>query len=103
MREQFEKLPVIDKILKGKRLRWNNKTKCYTGLDGKYCDDANPVNLAWYAFQEQQRRIDSIRDLAQSELDRWNKDKESDQIAKGITIAFNSTIYHIKHIKEFLK
>ena len=51
MREQFEKLPEIVKILKGKRLRRNNKTECYTGLDGKYCDDANPVNLAWYVFQ----------------------------------------------------
>lgn len=63
MRSEFEKLPVVDKILKDKRLRWNNKTKCYTGLDGKYCDDTNPVSLAWYTFQEQQRKIDAITDL----------------------------------------
>ena len=58
MRERFEKLPEIAEIIKnekavfvgdGYRIRGNDRAEAY--LDG-----------AWYAFQEQQKKIDSMLD-----------------------------------------
>lgn len=63
MREQFEKLPEIEQGLR--HCHYNESTN-------DYCSDvfneethewhAQYVNGAWYAFQEQQKKIDSMLD-----------------------------------------
>lgn len=60
IREEFEKLHEVKKDIENYRLRYNKKLNAYTGLDGKIKNDAIWVNGAWYAFQEQQKKIDAI-------------------------------------------
>lgn len=60
LRKQFEGLPEIAEILRQKDIEYAN----YYG--GKiYMSDCGPhgyLNGAWYAFQEQQKKIDSLLD-----------------------------------------
>ena len=62
MREDFEKLPSVAKYLKF--VFWNSETKGYCNNSGNPVplDFATFMNGAWYAFQEQQKKIDSILD-----------------------------------------
>lgn len=59
--EEFEKLDEVKKDIENYRLRYNKKLNVYTGLDGKINNDAIWINGAWYAFQEQQKKIDAIK------------------------------------------
>ena len=55
MREEFEKLPEIAELLIGNIWIFEEKINQYL------CDDLNiedRLNLAWYAYQEQQKKID---------------------------------------------
>ena len=66
IREEFEKLDAIDRLMSLCGATYNEITGNYriksTGLyDVEVCSF---INGAWYAFQEQQKRIDKIR--------RWN-------------------------------
>ena len=59
MREQFEKWCYENK--------WNTFRYPENWENGgEYCDSF--VNGAWYAFQEQQKRIDAIKDLMDADV-----------------------------------
>ena len=60
MREQFEKLPEIEEILKSGDVFFND---VYEAYGSKSNDDltAGFVNGAWYAYQEQQKQIDEMQ------------------------------------------
>lgn len=60
IREEFEKLHEVKNDIENYKLRYNKKLNAYTGLDGKIKSDAIWVNGAWYAFQEQQKKIDDV-------------------------------------------
>ena len=67
MREQFEKLPEIADSL---------SEHIYFGGDGFYYSSlvnfqglVNWLNGAWYAFQEQQKKIDAIKNILSDELE----------------------------------
>ena len=70
MREEFEKLPSVEKYLK--YVFWDNETQGYCNNSGNPVplDFASFINGAYYAFQEQQKKInkaieylDSIKGL----------------------------------------
>ena len=61
MREQFEKLPEIkEMLLNNDELKWCYETNRY--INHRVFQDAETgyINGAWYAFQEQQKIIDSM-------------------------------------------
>ena len=57
MREQFEKLPEIRDSISEHIVFIGNK---YTTPNPDFYDLVNWLNGAWYAFQEQQKKIDSL-------------------------------------------
>ena len=62
MREQFEKLPEIkEMLLNNDELKWCYETNRY--INHRVFQDAETgyINGAWYAFQEQQKNKDAIK------------------------------------------
>ena len=60
MREQFEKLPEIRKIMNENGIHFMNHSGWYEARDFKDFEYEQYINGAWYAFQEQQKKIDSL-------------------------------------------
>lgn len=58
MREQFEKLPEIRKIMNENGIYFMNHSGWYEARDFKDFEYEQYINGAWYAFQEQQKKID---------------------------------------------
>ena len=60
MREQFENLPRVKPILR--LVKYSESSDGYDPLDQKsiYEKYADWLNGAWYAFQEQQKKIDAL-------------------------------------------
>lgn len=66
MREEFEKLPDISEIVNNNDAKWCDDRKRYFGYDADF------VNGAWYAYQEQQKKIsvkDELKELYRKEVD----------------------------------
>ena len=57
MREQFEKLPEIARLISSSDVWWSVRKGRYFGSDAEI---ENYVQGAWYAFQEQQKKIDVL-------------------------------------------
>ena len=60
IREEFEKLPEIRKIMNENGIYFMNHSGWYEARDFKYFEYEQYINGAWYAFQEQQKKIDSL-------------------------------------------
>ena len=60
MREQFEKLPEIRDSISEHIVFIGNK---YTTPNPDFYDLVNWLNGAWYAFQEQKKKIDEVLNL----------------------------------------
>lgn len=63
MRSEFEKLPEIARrIAEANSLNYDEKLNVWTSpeWDSTTCCNQDFVNAAWYAFQEQQKRIDVL-------------------------------------------
>ena len=70
MREQFEKLPEIAEKLK--YLKWSDALECYVELADRPVGLAAWVNGAWYAFQEQQQKInEALKQLDLAYPESW--------------------------------
>lgn len=73
MREEFEKLPEIAAILANGVFKYTEFTKSYNFIDAMTCINAKPsqhkyhgyLNGAWYAYQEQQKKIDELKERVQ--------------------------------------
>ncbi len=67
MREQFEKLPEISEKLKQHGIWYNEQINQYTVVMFKHNQERMEAIMfiggAWYAFQEQQKKIDEIKEL----------------------------------------
>ena len=61
LREQFEKLPEIADSLSDHIVFIGNK---YTTPNPSFYDLVNWLNGAWYAYQEQQKKVDGVLDIA---------------------------------------
>lgn len=69
MREEFEKLPKILNILNKKVFEYSEFADRYNFIDAMVCINARPsqhkdhglLNGAWYAYQEQQKKIDKVK------------------------------------------
>ena len=62
MREQFEKLPHISLVIGF--LKFSEDSNDYIRIDDRIDNYAlGLVNGAWYAFQEQQKKIDEVLNL----------------------------------------
>ena len=85
MREQFEKLPEIRDSLSEHIVFIGNK---YTTPNPDFYDLVNWLNGAWYAFQEQQKKIIEVLKLL-NETYPYELDTD--------------TIFKIAKIKEILK
>ena len=69
MREEFEKLPEIAKKIEYDDVWWSEKYNSYRGSDVELDCYANG---AWYAYQEQQKKIsvkDELKELYRKEVD----------------------------------
>ena len=64
MREEFEKLPIVAKYLP--YVFFNKETQGYCSKSDNMVplDFALFLNGAWYAFQEQQNKLNGVLDLA---------------------------------------
>ena len=69
MREQFEKLPEIRKIMNENGIYFMNHSGWYEARDFKDFEYEQYINGAWYGFQEQQEKIARL----QSALDELKK------------------------------
>lgn len=75
MRSEFEKLPEIAELLndKEKEFFYNEDFDVY-GTNPVNDFDAGFINGAWYAYQEQQKRIDAVLQICKSKhqkVDYW--------------------------------
>ena len=70
MREQFEKLPEIRKIMNENGIYFMNHSGWYEARDFKDFEYEQYINGAWYAFQEQQEKIARLQS-ALDELKEW--------------------------------
>ena len=80
MREQFEKLPEIRKIMNENGIYFMNHSGWYEARDFKDFEYEQYINGAWYAFQEQQKQLDLIKKLAvglRNEFNLWADDTEA--------------------------
>ena len=85
MREQFEKLPEIRKIMNENGIYFMNHSGWYEARDFKDFEYEQYINGAWYVFQEQQKKIDGA--LKELELLNYYRTGNSDnaiKILKGI-------------------
>lgn len=66
MREEFEKLPEVAELIKDYKIKFNEDFSLYVSLlvHKSQCDY---VNGAWYAFQEQQKKIDAVLEFIDSD------------------------------------
>lgn len=104
LKEKFEGLPHIKEKLSGLELDvrdWLYVAKNLNNAD--QVADMHWVNGAWYAYQEQQKKLDSLMEVSTQEIERYKFEKEKDDVAKGISIAYRSIIYHLNNIEDFLK
>ena len=68
-RELFEELPEIRKIMNENGIYFMNHSGWYEARDFKDFEYEQYINGAWYAFQEQQKKIDAVFNaIEQSEL-----------------------------------
>ena len=70
MREEFEKLPEIRKIMNENGIYFMNHSGWYEARDFKDFEYEQYINGAWYAFQEQQAEIARLQS-ALDELKEW--------------------------------
>lgn len=63
LRKQFEVLPEIETHLNHGNVFWSDENKTYASEFQSLHVVACYVNGAWYAFQEQQKKIDQIGKL----------------------------------------
>ena len=80
MREQFEKLPEIRKIMNENGIYFMNHSGWYEARDFKDFEHEQYINGAWYAFQEQQQKIDGA--LKELELLNYYRTGNSDNAIK---------------------
>jgi len=66
MREQFEKLPEIAEILNNYSIKFMNHSGWYESKEFKDFGHEQFVNGAWYTYQEQQKKLESIASLIDS-------------------------------------
>lgn len=59
-REKFEKLPEIREIMNSHGIYFMNHSGFYEAAEFKDFECEQYVNGAWYAYQEQQKKIDSL-------------------------------------------
>ena len=64
LRKQFEVLPEIKRIVSCDEIKWCNVYNWYrtNNTDANSTYHVAWLNGAWYAFQEQQKKIDSLLD-----------------------------------------
>lgn len=65
MREEFEKLPEIAIAIK-QGIYYNERDNCYHSISGASYLAIAMINGAWYAYQEQQKKIDAIIDCVKT-------------------------------------
>ena len=80
MREQFEKLPEIRKIMNENGIYFMNHSGWYEARDFKDFEYEQYINGAWYTFQEQQKKIDGA--LKELELLNYHRTGNSDNAIK---------------------
>ena len=88
MREQFEKLPEIRKIMNENGIYFMNHSGWYEARDFKDFEHEQYINGAWYAFQEQQNRYDELDQRATGmAMDQMNTAKLNAELQKRIDAA----------------
>ena len=75
MREQFEKLPEIRKIMNENGIYFMNHSGWYEARDFKDFEYEQYINGAWYAFQEQQEKIARLQSRIDGAMDFYNTAK----------------------------
>ena len=80
-REKFEALPEIAERLKVGDVYWNEETKSYKFTGGTY-RRATFINGAYYAFCEQEKRIQAIVSLVWYETPDYDLDNKIEELLK---------------------
>lgn len=84
MREQFEKLPEIRKIMNENGIYFMNHSGWYEARDFKDFEYEQYINGAWYAFQEQQKKIyGALKELELLNYYRTGNSDNAIKILKG--------------------
>lgn len=78
MREEFEKLPEIARIIKEHDAFYCNKGEWYLCPDDDQFAEAY-LDGAWYAYQEQQKKIDKHNAKLQKFIDELTKTEQDDK------------------------
>lgn len=92
MREQFEKSPEIkEMLLNNDELKWCYETNRY--INHRVFQDAETgyINGAWYAFQEQQKKIARLQS-ALDDLKEWAQDEKQKSLDSDLS-EYNNAKY----------
>ena len=96
-REEFEKSEHLKERL---AICWyDEKIGCYLSI--QLCDyaAASYLNGAWYAFQEQQKKIDICEKLRDSQFDKlWNLTQAIEVARNGADEDFDLFLNHLSNI-----
>ena len=60
-REEFEELTGIKGLIKHEQIYWSDESDCYIAEDFDFDIDAIFANGAWYAYQEQHKKVEVYR------------------------------------------
>ena len=82
MRSEFEKLEGIKTNLKHGNVFFNEEKQTYASEFSALHVVACYVNGAWYAFQEQQKKVDKIVSLVWSETPDYDLDNKIKELLK---------------------
>ena len=97
-REEFEKLLVISNILEDRGVYWSAINDKYESCHKWETYFVGYLNGAWYAFQEQQKKIDICESLRDSQFNKlWNLTQAIERARVGADEDFDLFLNHLSN------
>lgn len=103
MREQFERLPEIAEILNNYSIKFMNHSGWYESKEFKDFGHEQFVNGAWYTYQEQQKKLESIASLIDSLIsnsEHFGFDSEQEETGLLSVVYMNGQFHKLTNIFE---
>ena len=98
IRDEFEKLGGIAETIKN-GIYYDEKSNSYWSAVGASYVSLARINGAWYAFQEQQKKIDICEKLRDSQFDKlWNLTQAIEVARNGADEDFDLFLNHLSNI-----
>lgn len=102
-RELFEKLPEIREIMNENGIYFMNHSGWYEARDFKDFEYEQYINGAWYAWQEQQAKIDELQARIDGALIEMKNQLGDEDFCDMQRPDYDAMLYALRNIKDILK